>query len=175
VKSRLHKATKPSVHAGFQRYVETADGSSETGRYCAQSLLTSWMVVALMVSCSLIACAQTPADDKNAPPPLPKPEIQSLEVSLPPVRLKSLPRNLFMDQETFWSTPFHMTKAEWEWTVPLVFAGTALVASDTAIEKHAPTSPATVSHAATASNAGLAAMAAAGGGMFVWGHLAHND
>jgi len=133
------------------------------------------MVVALMVSCSLIACAQTPADDKNAPPPLPKPEIQSLEVSLPPVRLKSLPRNLFMDQETFWSTPFHMTKAEWEWTVPLVFAGTALVASDTAIEKHAPTSPATVSHAATASNAGLAAMAAAGGGMFVWGHLAHND
>ncbi len=101
MKSRLHKATKPSVHAGFQRYVETADGSSETGRYCAQSLLTSWMVVALMVSCSLIACAQTPADDKNAPPPLPKPEIQSLEVPLPPVRLKSLPRTLFMDQETF--------------------------------------------------------------------------
>jgi len=68
-----------------------------------------------------------------------------------------------------------MTQAEWQWTVPLAFAGAVMLASDTAIEKHVPTSPTTVSHAVTASNAGLAALAGAGGGMFLWGHLAHND
>ena len=54
--------------------------------------------------------------------------------------------------------------------VPLAFAGAALVASDTAIEKHVPTNPSTVSHAVTASNAGLAALAGIGGGMFLLGH-----
>ncbi len=157
------------------KFAEPVDDSSETVCYDAQRLLTSWMPVALVVGCSLVACAQTPADNKSAPAPSPEPEIQSPELSLPPVRLKALPRSLFMDQKSFWSTPFHMTEAEWRWTVPLAFAGAALVASDTAIEKHVPTSPTTVSHAATASNAGLAAMAAAGGGMFLWGHLAHND
>jgi hypothetical protein len=49
------------------------------------------------------------------------------------------------------------------------------LASDTAIEKHVPTNPATVSHAVTASNAGLAALVGVGGGMFLWGHLAGND
>jgi len=68
-----------------------------------------------------------------------------------------------------------MTEAQWRWTVPLGFAGAALVASDTAIERHVPTNPSTVSHAVTASNAGLGAMAGIGAGMFLWGHLAHND
>ena len=49
------------------------------------------------------------------------------------------------------------------------------MASDTAIEKHVPTNPSTVSHAVTASNAGLGAMAAIGGGMFLWGHFTNND
>ncbi|MFZ0418118.1 MAG: capsule assembly Wzi family protein [Candidatus Sulfotelmatobacter sp.] len=96
-------------------------------------------------------------------------------MELPPVDLKSLPRNLFVDQKNFWSAPFHMSTADLQWAVPLAFAGAALVASDTAIEKHVPTDPSTVSHAVTASNAGLAAFAAVGGGMFVLGHFAHND
>ena len=68
-----------------------------------------------------------------------------------------------------------MTDSDLHWAIPLAFAGAALIASDTAIEKHVPTDPSTVSHAATASNAGLAAMGAVGGGMFLWGHLTHND
>jgi membrane-associated phospholipid phosphatase len=89
--------------------------------------------------------------------------------------LKSLPRNIFLDQKDFWSTPFHMTQRQWRWTVPLAFAGAGLLASDTAVEKHVPTTLTTVSHAGTASNAGLAALVGAGGGMFLLGHFSRNE
>src|ERR1051325_1156044 len=46
---------------------------------------------------------------------------QTLDLSLPPVDLKSLPHNIFGDQESFWSTPFHMTTKQWQWTVPVGF------------------------------------------------------
>ena len=68
-----------------------------------------------------------------------------------------------------------MTEPEWEWTVPIAFVGAGLLASDTAIERHVPTNPATVSHAVTASNAGIGALVGVGGGMFLWGHLVHHD
>jgi hypothetical protein len=121
--------------------------------------------------CSLMSYAQSPGDQQNASPSQPKPP----DFSLPPVDLKSLPRNLFLDQKSFWSTPFHMTRSEWQWTVPLAFVGAGLLASDTAIERHAPTTPSTVSHAVTASDAGVAALVGVGGGMFLLGHLSDND
>jgi hypothetical protein len=101
--------------------------------------------------------------------------VQAGDLSPALVDLKSLPRNLFVDQKTFWFAPSRMTNADLHWAIPLGFAGAALVASDTAIEKHVPTNRTTVSHAATASNAGLAVMAAASGGMFLAGHFTHND
>jgi len=122
------------------------------------------------------AVPQTSEQQQNSPA-TPSPQ-RAGQLSLPPlapVDLKSLPRNIFADQKNFVSAPFHMTDSDLHWAIPLAFAGAALIASDTAIEKHVPTDPSTVSHAATASNAGLAAMGAVGGGMFLWGHLTHND
>lgn len=124
----------------------------------------------LVVGC-LTASAQRPP---NAPSPPQKPE-NSYEFSPPPVDLKSLPRNLFTDQKAFWSTPFRMTAAQWQWTVPLAFVGAGLLASDTAIEDHVPTNPSTMSHAVTFSNAGVAALAGIGGGMFLLGHITGSD
>lgn len=132
------------------------------------------MFVALIIASSMGARGQSAADRSGAVPRPPQTE-QSTETSLPPVDLKSLPRNLFTDQKTFWTAPFHMNTKDWQWTVPVAFVGAISLASDTAIEKHAPKTPSTVSHAQTASNAGLAAMAAAGGGMFVLGHMKGND
>lgn len=134
-----------------------------------------WLLLAQVVGFAVISCAQMPADEKNSSVPSSKPEEQSADISLPPVDLRSLPRNLFMDQTKFWSAPFHMSQSEWQWTVPLAFVGAGLLASDTAIEKHVPTSTTTVSHAVTASNAGLGAMAGIGAGMFLWGHITSND
>jgi membrane-associated phospholipid phosphatase len=131
------------------------------------------LLLALAIGSHVSARAQQAGEEQAQVPPAS--QDQSFDSPPSPVNLKSLPRNLFVDQKNLWSTPFHMTPAEWNWTVPLAFAGAALMASDTAIEKHVPTNPSTVSHAVTASNAGLAAMAGAGAGMFLWGHLTDND
>src|SRR6202042_3755350 len=156
------------------KFPQITIATSEAGRCHGKSVLILGLLAA-SVLCGLSACAQTPADEKSAPVPSPKPQVQSSQFSLPPVDLKSLPRNIFLDQKNFWSTPFRMTDADLQWTVPLAFAGAALVASDTAIEKHVPTTPTSVSPAFSSFNAGLGAMAGIGGGMFVLGHFAHND
>jgi capsule assembly protein Wzi/PAP2 superfamily protein len=136
---------------------------------------TSRLLATLLCGCGLIASAQTPGDENQTAGPSPKSEAKSPELKLEPVDLKSLPRNLFLDQKMFWTAPFHMTETELQWTVPLAFAGAALLASDTAIEKHVPMTKTTVSHANTASNFGLGAMAGVGAGMFLWGHLTDNE
>jgi len=153
-------------------------GVVDTGKapkYRARGIVTSLLLAAVIAGGSLMASAQTPTDEKTAPASSPKPEVQPLDLSPSPVNLKSLPRNLFQDQKNFWTAPFHVNTTELQWIVPLAFAGAALVASDTAIEKHVPTNPSTVSHAVTFSNAGLAAMGAVGAGIFLWGHLEHDD
>src|SRR5260370_42653554 len=120
------------------KFAKTIVKTSKIGNYRAQAPLTSWLVAALVVGCSLIACAQTPADEKKSPAPSPTPETQSPELSLPPLRLKSLPRNLFLDQKSFWSAPFHMTRTEWRWTVPLAFVGARVWCGATPVGKQAP-------------------------------------
>lgn len=136
---------------------------------------TAWILIALIFFCSLIGRAQSDADDKSVNTPPAALKQPPADWSLPPVDLKSLPRNLFMDQKNFWTAPLHMTTTQWQWAVPVALVGAGLLASDTAIEKHAPTDPSTVSHGVTASNAGLAAMAGIGAGMFLWGHATNND
>ena len=128
----------------------------------------------LLAICSSVSTAQTSADQDRGSLPSPKSE-HAPDNSLPPVDLKSLPRNLFVDQKKFWTAPFYMTQLEWQWTVPVALVGAVFLASDTAFEKHLPTSPSTVSHAVTASNAGVAALAGAGAGMFLLGNLNHSD
>jgi membrane-associated phospholipid phosphatase len=127
----------------------------------------------LVVGC-LTVSAQTPPESQNAPN-APQKLGNSYDFSSNPVDLKSLPRNLFTDQKAFWSTPFRMTTRQWQWTVPLAFVGAGILASDTAIEQHVPTNPSTMSHAVTLSNAGAAALAGLGGGMFLLGRITHND
>src|SRR5271166_1179941 len=156
------------------RFAKTAMARSESRSCRTKATVLSWLLTALVVGGSWVACAQTPADQQNAPTP-PPPHVKYPQTPLPPVDLKSLPRNLFQDQKNFWTTPYHMNDSDLHLIVPLAFAGAALVASDTAIEKHVPTNPTTVSHAVTASNAGLGAMAGLGAGMFLWGHLTNND
>jgi Capsule assembly protein Wzi/PAP2 superfamily len=135
--------------------------------------LYSFLLAAIVASSSVVLAQNTP-DNPNASSQAPQAG-QSSEAPLPPVDLKSLPHNLFIDQEKLFTAPFHMSQRDWQWTVPAAFVGAISLASDTAIEKHAPTSSSTVSHAKTASNAGLAAMGAAAGGMFVLGHMHGND
>jgi membrane-associated phospholipid phosphatase len=167
------------------QFGERGDGAGREGigadasRCCRSRVRAGFLALAIFVitcgmACVPIATAQTASDNQNAPS-RPRSAQNSYDVDLPPVDLKSLPRNLFVDQEKFWTAPFHMTAADLHWAVPAAFAAAALIASDTAIEKHVPTTPSTVSHAVTVSNAGLAAMGALGAGAFLWGHVTNND
>ena len=140
--------------------------SSSNGVLAGALLLTGILV-------STLALAQTPADQS---PAAPQPQAANpIFVELPPVDLKSLPRNIFIDQKNLLMAPFRMSQSQWQWTVPFAFVSAALLASDTAVEKHVPTTPSTVSHAGTASNAGVAALVGVGGAMFLWGHATNND
>ncbi|HXJ85494.1 MAG TPA: capsule assembly Wzi family protein [Candidatus Binatia bacterium] len=115
---------------------------------------------------------RTPLADKETPPQIsPSPQ----QFSSPPVDLKSLPKNLVLDQKDFWTAPFHFSPKQWEWTVPSLLVGGLLIKADDNIERHVPTTKSTVSHAVTASNAGVAALTATGAGLFLLGHLQHDD
>jgi len=155
------------------KFVETAfPGPSETARSCIRDLAASWLLGMLFVGCSVFACAQEPSKNEA---PAPSSQTRFKQFSPGPVDFKSLPKNLFMDQKNFWLAPLHMSQTQWEWAVPLVLAGGGLVVADNSIEKHVPTSPSTISHAVTASNAGVGVLAGAGAGLFLLGHLQNDD
>ena len=118
------------------------------------------------------------ADSGSAEPKNPDPKDKAADHRfdlLPPVSLKSLPKNILVDQTKFWTTPFRMTQSQWQWTVPLTFVGAGLLASDTAIQGHVPTDHTSTSRGATASNAGVAAFVGLGAGMYLWGYARHAD
>jgi len=68
-----------------------------------------------------------------------------------------------------------MSQKQWEWVAPSLVVGGLLIKADQTIEGHVPTSKSTVSHAVTASNAGVAALTATGAGLFLLGHIQGDD
>jgi len=145
-----------------------------SGGFGTKAAARLWLLAALIAGCGLIARAQVSAEE-DTPSSASKPQAQSSPFSPAPVEIKSLPKDLFLDQKNFWTAPAHMTQKQWEWAVPLVIAGAGLVVADNNIEKHVPTSSSTVSHAVTASNAGVAALTGAGAGLFLLGHIQNDD
>ena len=68
-----------------------------------------------------------------------------------------------------------MSEKQWEWVMPSLLVGGLFIKADQTIENHVPTNKSTVSHAVTASNAGVAALTAVGAGLFLLGHIQNND
>ncbi|MGO8797267.1 MAG: capsule assembly Wzi family protein [Candidatus Sulfotelmatobacter sp.] len=168
------RGARASRESENDRVIDVPPNSQHPSRLQAGFHSLAVLVVGCALACGSIGFAQTTADGKNSAPPPAFPQ-KSYEADLPQVDLKSLPRNLFVDQEKFWTAPFHSTVTDLHWVVPAVFVGAVFIASDTAIEKHVPTTSSTVSHAVTVSNAGLGAMAALGAGAFLWGRVTNND
>jgi membrane-associated phospholipid phosphatase len=153
---------------------EVVVDSPKTQLPCKKKRRPSALLLSFLLGSTITLRAQT--SDRSQPShDAVNRDQDSADISLPPVRLASLPRNLFMDQKNLVTAPFRMTYSQWQWTVPIGFATAALLASDTAIEGHVPTNPTTVSHAVTFSNAGLAAFAGLGAGMYLWGYATNRD
>jgi membrane-associated phospholipid phosphatase len=146
----------------------------ETARSCIKNLIASGLLAGLIAGCSMLASAQEGSKDET-PAPSSKAQAGFKDLSRGPVDIKSLPKNLFLDQKNFFTAPFHMNEKQLEWALPAVLVGAGFIASDKTLEKHVPTNPKTVSHAVSVSNAGVAALVASGAGLFLWGHLHSND
>jgi membrane-associated phospholipid phosphatase len=84
-------------------------------------------------------------------------------------------KHLEQDQKAMWTSPFHLRPIDAEWLVPMGIATGSMLATDTERSKHLSNSPSRLSNSNTFSNYGIASMAAVGGGLYIWGQLAHND
>jgi hypothetical protein len=84
-------------------------------------------------------------------------------------------KNIAKDQKALWDGPKNVRWVDADWLVPLGGAAAAMFATDTEYSKHLSNSPNRIKYSKDLSNYGLASMVGIGGGMYVWGHLTHDD
>src|SRR5713226_2955450 len=84
-------------------------------------------------------------------------------------------KNIAEDQKALWIGPTHLHWVDADWIVPLGGAAAAMFATDTEYSKHLSNSPNRIKYSKDLSNYGIASMVGIGGGMWVWGHLTHDD
>src|SRR6266702_2285737 len=79
------------------------------------------------------------------------------------------------DQREIWTSPARIRFSDTEWLVPLSGITAGLFVTDRDFSKHLSQSPTTISHYKRLSNAGVAALVGGAGGMWVLGHVKHNE
>jgi hypothetical protein len=113
--------------------------------------------------------AQDSGLNKDAQPPQPDPGDYDSTLG------KHVFGDFVDDQKAIWTSPFHVHLVDAEWLVPLGGAAAAMFATDTEVSKHLSNSPNRISESKNLANYGIASLVAAGGGMYLWGHITHND
>ena len=84
-------------------------------------------------------------------------------------------KNIFEDQQAVWIGATHLQLADLDWLVPLGGATAAMIVTDTDYSRHLSNSPSRIKYSKDISNYGLASMAGIGGGLWVLGHITHDD
>src|SRR6266446_3129762 len=79
------------------------------------------------------------------------------------------------DQREIWTSPAKLRFSDTEWLVPLSGITAGLFVTDRDFSKHVSQNPTTISHYKTLSDAGVAALVGAAGGMWALGHVSHNE
>jgi len=153
----------------------TAVSGAVTAANGLNALLRAGVVLTLILASSAAGRAQIASQDDARPPQTSDPNAAAPSSSAAPVDLKSLPKHLVLDQKDFWTAPLHFSEKQWDWALPSILVGGLLIKADGTLEKHVPTSGSTVSHAVTASNAGVALLTAGGAGLFLLGHMQSDD
>src|SRR5947209_8337126 len=86
-----------------------------------------------------------------------------------------LARDFLGDQEQIWTSPAKLRFSDTEWLVPLSGLTTGLFVTDQDFNRHLSQNPTTISHYKTLSNAGVGALIGGAGGMWLLGHVKHNE
>src|SRR5712664_696331 len=79
------------------------------------------------------------------------------------------------DQREIWTSPAKLRFSDTEWLVPLSGVTAGLFVTDRDFSKHLSQNPTTISHYKTLSNAGVGALIGGAGGMWLLGHVRHNE
>jgi hypothetical protein len=93
-----------------------------------------------------------------------------------PVRtFKGLAKEFLLDQEQILTSPAKLRFSDTQWLVPLSGITAGLFVTDTEYSKNLSHSPTTISHYKTVSDAGVGALIGGAGGMWLLGHVKHNE
>jgi len=84
-------------------------------------------------------------------------------------------RRFVGDQKEIWTSPARLRFSDTEWLVPLSGIAAGLFVTDRDFSKHLSQNPTTISHYKTLSDAGVATLAGGAGGMWLLGHVRHNE
>ena len=84
-------------------------------------------------------------------------------------------KHLGNDQQTFWTSPFHLSRGSAEHAIPfLAFTGT-LIAADSWISQQVPDSPSQLNRSQNFSNFAAYSLVGTAGAAYIWGHFTRND
>src|SRR5207244_2251112 len=86
-----------------------------------------------------------------------------------------LVRRFIGDQREIWTSPAKLRFSDTDWLVPLSGITAGLFVTDRDFSKHLSQNPTTISHYKTLSNAGVGALVGGAAGMWVLGHVSHNE
>ncbi len=101
----------------------------------------------------------------------PSAALRTPTVAAHPLRLRSLPRNILVDQKAFWTSPARLRVRDLRWVLPLSGLTAGLIAADTRIEAHLPDGAGFIDGTRIFSTAGVAALGGTAGVLYVWGRF----
>jgi membrane-associated phospholipid phosphatase len=88
---------------------------------------------------------------------------------------KGLGKRFLSDQEQIWTSPAKLRFSDAQWLMPLSGITAGLFVTDADYSKRLSRNPTTTSHYSTASNVGIGALIGGAGGMWLLGHVKHNE
>lgn len=95
--------------------------------------------------------------------------------SAPAHSVRGLAKEFVQDQEQIWTSPAKLRFSDTQWLVPMSGFTAGLFVTDSDYSKHISQNPTTISHYKTLSNAGIGALIGGAGGMWLLGHVKHNE
>lgn len=84
-------------------------------------------------------------------------------------------KNIAEDQKAVWIGARSVRWVDADWLVPLGGAAAAMFATDSTFSRHLSNSPSRIKYSKDMSDYGIASMIGLGGGLYIWGHLTHDD
>ena len=84
-------------------------------------------------------------------------------------------KNLFSDQAAIWTSPQHLRWKDATWLLPFAEVSGGFFATDRSAIRALPGSPETQKRFREFSNVGLASLVGAGGGLYLWSKISHDE